>query len=85
MTSVTVPKVSLSPKEFVVSGEWNISGLSERETPPTDASGYSGDEERHAAVALQGHIALLVGMLGEWKKIPSSVHEHVQLLSEPDD
>jgi len=62
-----------------------ITGRSPREIAPTEASGHSTDEARRATTALREHIAMRERTSGQWKKIPASEHEHIQLLSEPDD
>jgi hypothetical protein len=55
------------------------------EATPTEASGNITDEERRAEAALRGHLAMREQISVQWKKIPASEHEHVQLFSEPDE
>lgn len=62
-----------------------ITGQLPTETALTEASWYSTAEDRRAARALQEHISMQERMSGHWIKIPAADHEHVQLLSEPDD
>lgn len=88
MTSAVEPRLRVSisrPKLEDPNKGWTITGLSEGQPPPTEAGGYATDPERRAGLALQEHIAMTVRMSYQWKKIPASQHEHIQLLSEPDD
>lgn len=88
MTSAVEPRlqVSISPAKVEDPNKrCVITGLSEGQPAPTEAGGYPTDQERRAGLALQEHIAMTVRMSCQWKKIPASQHEHVQLLSEPDD
>lgn len=81
MTSITEPIVSLYPTEFVVPDKWNISGLSERQTPPTDASGYPTDEERRAEVALAQEFGVSTALFRRVKAIVSETIRHEDGLS----
>jgi hypothetical protein len=86
MTSAVDPRLreSFCPAELEDPNKaWTITA--EGQPPPTEAGGYPTDQERRAGLALQEHIAMTVRMSYQWKKIPASQHEHIQLLSEPDD
>jgi hypothetical protein len=82
---IVAPRLALSAKPPEISVDVIITGPSPVWRAPTEASGFRTDEERRAEAALRGHLAMREHISAQWKRIPASEHEHVQLLSEPDD